>query len=279
MQQPLTQREYWSGKVGDEWALHAERIDAMLAPLTEAALDLAAFGSGERVLDIGCGAGATSIEIARRTDAGGSVVGVDLSPQLLALARSRAEQAGLAVEFIEADAGSATLGAPFDVAFSRFGVMFFEAPTQAFAHIRTGMRDGGRLVFACWRPLAENIWTTIPLEAIAPMLNTPLAPPDPDAPGPYSLADAAKINRILDDAGWRDIALAPWDGRVAVAGGGSLEDAADFLLKIGPCARALADQQFDAAEARRRLIERLSPLYEENGLALPAACWLVTAIG
>lgn len=277
MQQPLTQREYWSGKVGDEWALQAERIDAMLAPLTEAALDRAAFCAGERVLDIGCGAGATSLEIARRVGAGGSVVGVDLSPQLLALARRRAEQAGLAVEFVEADAGSARLGAPFDAAFSRFGIMFFEAPAQAFAHIRTQMRANGRLVFACWRALGENLWTTIPLEAIAPMLKAPLAPPDPDAPGPYALADAAKIKRILHDAGWRDIVLSPWDGRIAIAGGGSLEDSADFLLKIGPCARAIADQQLDAAEAKQRVIERLAPLYAANAVTLPVACWLVTA--
>jgi hypothetical protein len=139
------------------------------------------------------------------------------------------------------------------------------------------MRANGRLTFACWRPLAENTWTTIPLEAIQPMLKTPLSPPDPDAPGPYALADSAKIKRILQDAGWRDIALTPWDGAVAIGGGGNAEDAADFLLRIGPCARALAEQQLDVAEARRRLIERLSPLYAENGLALPAACWLVTA--
>src|SRR5262245_47003069 len=153
MQQPLTQREYWSGKVGDEWALHAERIDVMLGPVTEAALSLGAFRSGERVLDIGCGAGATSLEIARRT--GGTVVGVDLSPQLLEVARCRARHAPLAVEFIEADAGAARLGACFDAAFSRFGVMFFEAPAPAFSHVRTGMCAGGRLIFACWRPLAE----------------------------------------------------------------------------------------------------------------------------
>jgi hypothetical protein len=104
-----------------------------------------------------------------------------------------------------------------------------------------------------------------------------LPAPDPDAPGPYALADAAKINRILHDAGWRDIAVAPWAGRLAVGGGGSVEDAADFLLKIGPCARAIADQQLDAAEAKSRVIERLTPLHADNAVALPAACWLVTA--
>ncbi len=277
MQEPLTQREYWSGKVGDEWAVHAERIDAMLAPLTEAALSFSAFKPGERVLDIGCGAGATSLEIARRVGPAGAVLGVDLSPQLLGVARSRASQAGLAVEFLEADAGAAELGARFDAAFSRFGVMFFEAPARAFAHIRSGMRGEGRLRFVCWRALAENLWATTPIDAIRPMLRTPLTPPDPDAPGPHALADEAKVRRVLHEAGWRDISLSRWDGPIALGGGGTLAEAADFMLKIGPCARAIADQKLDAVEARQRVMDRLSAHHGGQGVALPAACWLVAA--
>src|SRR5580765_5556043 len=122
MQQGMTQREYWSGKAGNEWALHAARIDAMLAPVTGAALDFATFKSGERVLDIGCGSGATSLDIARRVSPTGHVVGVDLSPQMLDVARKRAKLAGLAADFIEADASMADFGDRFDVAFSRFGM-------------------------------------------------------------------------------------------------------------------------------------------------------------
>ena len=173
MQGSPSQREYWSGKVGDEWATHAERIDAMLAPLTDAALQLGAFRSGERVLDIGCGAGATTLEIARRVGATGSVVGVDLSPQLLSVAQSRASQAGASAEFMEADASQMRLDACFDAAFSRLGVMFFEDPIKAFAHIRTGICENGRLTFVCWRALAENVWATTPIEAIRPMLTAP----------------------------------------------------------------------------------------------------------
>lgn len=278
MQDRPSQREYWSGKVGDEWAAHAERIDAMLRPLTEAALKLGAFQSGEGVLDIGCGTGATSLEIARRVGGSGSVVGVDLSPQLLSVARERANKADLAVDFIEADAGSASLGERFDAAFSRFGVMFFEAPANAFAHIRTEMHAHGRLTFVCWRSLDENIWAVTPIEAIQPMLKTPLARPDPDAPGPFALADGEKIQRILRDAGWRNIVLSRWDGGITIGGGGSLGETADFMLKIGPCARAIADQDLDVGDAKQRLVDRLSPLYKNDGVVLPAACWLVTAM-
>lgn len=275
--QEVSQREYWSGRVGDEWAIHAERIDAMLAPLTDAVLTFGAFKPGERVLDIGCGSGATSIEIARRVGMAGSVVGVDLSPQMLDVARKRAAEASVAIDFLEADAASADLAPPFDVAFSRFGVMFFDAPIEAFSHIHTRLHENGRLVFVCWRPMAENIWATRPLDAIRPMLKAALAAPDPDAPGPYALADEARVRRILQGAGWRNIALSRWDGAISIGGGGTLSEAADFMLRIGPCARAIADQRLDAAEAKQRLMNSLAPHHDNNGVALPGACWLIAA--
>lgn len=272
-----SQKEYWSGKVGTEWAAHADRIDAMLRPMTAQALQRAAFQPGEHVLDIGCGAGATSVEIARAVRPGGSVTGVDLSPQLLEVARARAAEEALPATFLEADAGAMRLGRNFDAAFSRFGVMFFEQPVAAFAHLRGEMRSGGRLAFVCWRTLAENAWATAPIEAVKPLLKAPITPPDPDAPGPFSLADQKKIARVLGEAGWRGVEVMPWDGAIPIGGGGTLQDAADFLLRIGPCARAVADQALDAAEAAQRLIDALAPLHSERGVALPAACWLVTA--
>jgi SAM-dependent methyltransferase len=275
--QDLSQRDYWSGKVGDEWAINATRIDAMFAPLTEALLNFAAFKSGERVLDIGCGAGATSIAIARRVGATGAVVGVDLSPQMLQVARGRAAAQDLAIEFVEADVAAAALPGAFDAACSRFGVMFFDAPEAAFAGIRNRLRQNGRIAFMCWRPIVENVWATAPLDAISPLLKTPLAPPDPDAPGPYALADEAKVGRILKAAGWRDISLSRWDGDLIVGGGGGLSDSADFVLNIGPCARAVAEHELDRAAAKQLLMEKLARHANETGVVLAGACWLVSA--
>lgn len=272
-----TQREYWSGKVGGEWANHAERIDVMLGPVTETLLDAAALQAGDRAIDIGCGSGATTLEIARRVGPSGAVTGVDLSPQLLAVARERAQQAKLNAEFVEADASAVTFASPFDVALSRFGVMFFDAPTQAFTHIRSTVRPGGRLAFVCWRPMADNPWATIPISAIEGMLKEPLPRPDPDAPGPYAFANPDKVERILRDSGWSDIALERWDGDISIGGGGALEDIADFVLRIGPCARAIADQKLSTTEAQQRLVDRLMPLYKNNALMIPGACWIVTA--
>lgn len=270
------QKEYWSGDAGEKWAANADRIDAMLRPLTEDALARAGFAPGERVLDVGCGAGATSLRIAEHVRPNGSVTGVDISPQLLRAARARAASRDLAVEFVEADAGTTKLGG-FDAAFSRFGVMFFDDTVAAFTNIRNGLRSGGRLSFVCWRPLAENSWATTPIDAIRPMLKAPLTPPDPDAPGPFRLADPSKIERILADSGWSDVELDRWTSDVLVGGGGSLEDAAEFLVRIGPCARAIADQGLDANDVRTRLMDAIAPRQTRDGVPLTAACWLVSA--
>lgn len=277
MTEALSQKEYWSGKVGSEWAAHADRIDAMLSPMTEHALQLAGFQAGEHVLDIGCGAGDTSLAIARAVQPGGSVTGVDLSPQMLAVAKARAAEQKLFTEFMEADAGTMKLGRSFDAAFSRFGLMFFEQPAAAFAHLRRELRSGGRLTFVCWRTLEENTWATAPIEAVKPLLKQPAAPPDPDAPGPFALADRRKIERVLDEAGWRGVEITPWNGAISIGGGGSLQDAVDFLLRIGPCARAIADQALDARQASQRLSEALAPLHSDRGVGLAAACWVVRA--
>ncbi len=275
----LTQREYWNSKVGEEWANHADGLDRMLQPMTQPALDLLNLQLGEHVLDIGCGAGATTLTIAQRVGESGHVVGVDLSQQLLALGRKRAAERGARIDFLEADAGVVPLqGAPFDAAFSRFGVMFFADTVAAFANLRQNIKPGGRLVFVCWRTFEENIWSSAPLAALAPILKAPVPAPDSNAPGPFALADAAKIQSALASSGWRDAVIEPWDGAVLVAGGGGVSDAADFLLKIGPCARAIHDQQLDTAQAKGLLAEALAKHETASGVALPAACWIVRAV-
>ncbi|MCX7356568.1 MAG: class I SAM-dependent methyltransferase [Alphaproteobacteria bacterium] len=275
---PLTQTEYWNSKVGEEWARQADLMDRMLQPLTQPAFDLLNLKSGERVLDIGCGAGATTLKAATYIG-DGIAVGADISKPLLELARKRANASGANAHFVEADVAATPLrDAPFDAAFSRFGVMFFDDTAAAFAKIRAAMNSDGRIVFICWRTFAENGWSHAPLAALQPILNSPITPADPSAPGPFQLQDPEKIKTMLATSGWRDVSITPWDGDVFVAGGGDAQAAAAFLLKIGPCARAITDQQLDPAQAEQMLADFLRKYETSEGVALPAACWIVRAV-
>lgn len=271
-----TQREYWNSKVGEEWARQADRTDKMFEALTHEAFSVLNLQAGERVLDIGCGAGETSLRAAQQVARDGRVVGVDLSQPLLDLGRSRAQASGLRIDFIEADAGAVAIpGAPFDAAFSRFGVMFFEDASAAFANIRQNLRPGGRLVFLCWRTFSENAWGAAALGALSPLLDAPLPPPDQTLPGPFAFADPGKIASTLEASGWRDIAIEPWDGQLSI--GADAEDAAAYMLKIGPSARAIAEHSLDPDAAKRLIVERLTEAQGAGGVSLAAACWIVRA--
>ena len=184
----------WNGQSGDRWVAHQARHDARLAVFGQAAIEAAAPVAGERVLDVGCGAGASTLALAVRVGAGGQVLGVDISEPLIARARALAPQDTPAL-FRAADASSAELpeGA-FDILFSRFGVMFFADPTAAFAHMRRALKPGGRVAFVCWRGVAENDWVRLPMGAIKGIV-PPMAAPDPEAPGPFSFGDRGRALR------------------------------------------------------------------------------------
>jgi SAM-dependent methyltransferase len=154
--------------------------------------------------------------------------------------------------------------------------MFFDDLCGAFAMLRKALRPGGRLVFLCWRPFAENGWTFEPFSALSTIFTEPAPPPDPDAPGPFALADAAKIETILGASGWNAVSIARWDGGLRI--GADAREAAQFLLKIGPCARAVADQRLDRARAEGLLVDFLSKHESPGGVSLSAACWIVRAV-
>lgn len=266
-----SQRDYWNGHAATVWTEHNARLDAMLEPVTEAALGALTAAKGASVLDIGCGAGVTTLALAKR---GYKPVGVDISAPLLALARKRAE--GLDIPFIEADAGAADVpGAPFGGLFSRFGVMFFEQPADAFANLRAQLKPDAPLAFVCWRGAAENAWNLIPPRAIGPMLPAPLPQPDPHAPGPMALADPERTRAIMTAAGWQGITIKPWDGRLPL--GRDIADATDLLANIAH-ARLVAPFNLDQAEVRARIAELLRPMADTDGRVWGAAgCWIVTA--
>jgi SAM-dependent methyltransferase len=271
---------YWNEVSGPKWVALSDLIDAQIAPIGREAIDRAAPLPGERVLDVGCGCGASSRAAAARVAPDGRVLGVDVSAPMLAHAReAHAEVAG--VEFLRADAQTHAFEAGgFEALVSRFGVMFFEAPEVAFANLRGALTAGGRLAFVCWQPLARNLWMSAPLAAAAEHLPEPLAPPEPGAPGPFAFADPDRVRRILEAAGFAGVAFESIEGTSAPGGARTPEEAARFLVEMGPTARALRDAGADDALRERVLgavARALEAFVADDGVQAPYAAWRVTA--
>lgn len=270
---------YWNDRAAVSWTALQEYIDAMFAPLTTLALDAAAPATGEHVVDVGCGCGASVLELARRVGPNGRVLGVDVSQPMAARARERIAAASLANAQVEvSDASAHAFEAnSADLLFSRFGVMFFAEPSAAFANLRRAMRQGGRLHFVAWRTLAENPWFSVPLEAAGNLL-PPLPAAEPGTPGPFAFADADRVSRILTNAGWADVTLTRQDVALRLAGPGQISKAAEFATRMGALARALADMQPQArAPVTQAVAEALRAYDGPNGVCLAGSVWLASA--
>ena len=271
------QRARWNGIDGEYWTSHQDRLDRTLAPVTAPLLAFAAPRAGSTVIDVGCGCGATTLELARAVGPSGRVLGLDVSGPMLALAAERLRafanttcMLGDAAELPLRDLGA-------DLIVSRFGVMFFGNPVAAFANLRTGLASGGRLRFACWRPIKENPWLQIPLHAVyehAPRLPKP----EPEEPGPFAFGDPARVTRILTTAGFTAPSFTPLDIQIDISAGGTLEDAVIQSSAMGPAKRALADQPDEVRAAALESIRRaLTPYASAAGVKLSGAVWLVAA--
>jgi SAM-dependent methyltransferase len=264
-----TQAELWSGEAGEAWVRAADELDPRLEGFGRAAMHALAPRLGERILDVGCGSGATTRELARLVGTTGEVVGVDVSRPLMVEARSR----GGGPNYVEADAAAHVWAQPFAAIYSRFGVMFFEQPEAAFTSLHRAAPHG-RLAFVCWRSLDENPGMTRPLEAARHLLPEP-PPPDPDAPGPFALARRDKIERILGAAGWHSIVVTPLDSTYEL--GATPELATEMALTIGPLARAVRETPDAAAAVRQVVGARFAADAKSGPVVYPAAVWIVTA--
>jgi SAM-dependent methyltransferase len=271
-----TQAEYWNAEAGRGWVEAQEQLDAQLAPCGALAIAAAALQPGEAVLDIGCGCGGTTADLAQEVGERGRVVGIDISAPMLARARERLTVPN--VELLLADAATAPLPpGGFDALFSRFGVMFFDDPVGAFAHLRGALAPAGRVALVVWRPLEVNPWVTVPDQAIAGLVE-PVPLGGQGEPGPFSLADGDRLRRLLFDAGYTDVDLAAEDLELLIGGGMHATEAAAFSIDHGPLRRALASAPDRVrAVAAERITAALVPYDTEAGVRLGAAMWVVTA--
>lgn len=265
----------WEGQAGESWAAEWRRTDRSWGGLTERLLRATREFSFSSVLDIGCGAGELSLAIARGRP-GVNVVGVDISPQLIEVARDRGRNLSNAA-FTLGDASRWAPQGDFrpDLLISRHGVMFFAEPVPAFAHLAAISAPGAGLLFTCFRsPAVNEIFT-----AVASLLPPPETPPDPDAPGPMAFADPDRVRGILTSAGWTDVHLDPFDFAMVVGSGEDpVSDAVAYFSTIGPVASAMATMSDDERAAFRQKLRGFVAAREIDGIiAFAAGAWVVTA--
>ena len=248
------------------WAEAYELIDLQLSPLGLRAIEALGVGSGDIVLDIGCGAGQTLLQLAERVGPEGQVIGVDVAPLLLEIAKRRTEALSQ-VRLIQADAQSLDLPSEStDAVFSRFGVMTFNDPVVAFANFRRILRPSGALAFTCWRSLQENELDHLPLSAAGVQSTVD--------DSPFSFADPEHIRRTLEAAGFSEIVIQAHDEKVS---SGDLDAMTWVLLKVGPLGKIVRENPALRATAEPLLREALAALGDPSRVQLLASVWIVTA--
>ena len=267
------QSALWNGSSGEAWVDGQSLLDATYANFEKLLVTEVESVRARHVLDVGCGSGATTLAIARDLGPDGSVTGIDISAPLVELARERAARAGVGARFLLADAQTHEFtGAEYDLAVSRFGVMFFDDPAAAFANLRGALRDGGQLRAVSFRAAAENPFMTTAERAAAPWLPD-LPPRRPDAPGQFAFANRDRVRSILATAGWSDIDLAPIDVPCAFPA----SELTGYFTRLGPVAPVL--RATDAA-TRARVIammrEAFAPFVQGDEVRFVAACWMIS---
>ncbi len=276
------QISYWNGDAGRKWADRDAQMAQMLAPISAELLRHAQVQDATAALDVGCGAGSNTLQLAAELDPSASIVGIDISSPLLEVANATLatrSDPGPTISFLKADAASEDLGeSRFDLLYSRFGVMFFADPIAAFANLRRSMLPKGRLAFCCWQALADNPWTVLPLRAAL----TVLPPPEPlpaRTPGPFAFAEADYVTDILSSAGWSDPVLTPHTLKLRFADAGGYDATVRELVNTGPVGRLLADEDASTRqEVQNAAAKVLRDYYKGDALELPGAVWFVTAV-
>ena len=277
------QKEMWNGRAGESWVKHNSLLEQLLAEPGRECMNLLPLTPAMQILDVGCGCGNQTLELAARLDASSTVIGVDISEPMLGLARElkAANDNALSaeVQFALGDASEPLFDeASFDAIYSRFGVMFFDEPVAAFSALRNSLKSGGRLGFVCWREPKLNPFFNAPMEAALTVLPAP-APSAPGAPGPFGLADDNMIQTTLRLAGFKDVSVAPLNLTLSVGAETPFDALFEELIQIGPAAALIAQSNPSLKEkAREAVYNRLSDFYASGqGVSFDANFWLVTA--
>jgi SAM-dependent methyltransferase len=272
------QADFWAARA-PSWISLESHHEQLIGPAGRMAMHRLNPQAGQHVLDLGCGTGQTTLQLAARVAPGGRAVGVDIAAALLDRARQHAADATVDnVEFRHADVQSSHLGqAGFDGAFSRFGVMFFADPVAAFTNVDQALKPDGVLSFVCWQPMTSNEWMLVPAQAAVSVLGTPPEMPPLDAPGPFSLSDPNRVRSILDRAGFHHVDIAPHDDLMRTTAE-RIPELADSSLRVGALQRMLQGADSETIQRVRAAIEAAMRARVKNGeVALSRSILLVRA--
>ena len=266
------QKEMWDGSLGEGFLKSQEYIDRIVTPFSDAAIKKTNPNSNDKILDVGCGAGSTSIQLAI---SGAEVKGVDISDKMISRARKKSE--GIPnISFQTVDASQASFDERFTKIFSRFGVMFFSDPVEAFTNLHKSLDQKGKITFLCWQAITKNEWIYVSAEALQAFQPKDIEPPDPKAPGGFAFADGDYIKEILESANYSDIAIEALETKFDL--GKSLEEIMSFNMNVGPLAGLVDTMEEEIVQEATESVKRtLDMKMGKDGLHLSAAAWLVTA--
>ena len=271
------QKEFWSGSGGDVWVDKQSEMDIMLNPLGTRAISKLDLSGVTKIIDIGCGCGATTLEIAQQLESG-EIIGVDISEPMLDRATQNASDQSLSnASFQVLDVQVDDMPSDYEIAFSRFGVMFFEDPYQAFSNINNSLKENGQLCFVCWQNPSLNPWQSLSIQVIKEFLDLPSPPAK--SPGPFAFEDKNYIKDILDQSNFKDIEIDDNQEDIVMFSGKSIREACEDYLTINPVVTEMLKNS--PSELREEILEaligRFSDYHKDDGLLFPSATWIVTA--
>ena len=274
----IKQRQFWSGAGGDVWVNKQREMDIMLNPLGDRVIERLDLKSDAKIIDIGCGCGATTLEIAKKITQG-EILGVDISEPMLDKATETAKEMSLSnisfeVKDVQVDVMPQNY---FDIAFSRFGVMFFEDPFEAFKNIHTSLREDGLLSFVCWQNASLNPWQSLSIQVIKEFLDLPA--PAPKSPGPFAFEDKTYLEEILRESGFKGLEILDNQEDIVMFSGKSIREACEDYLTINPVVTEMLKNSKPelTEEILEALVIKFSNFHQNDGLLFPSATWIVTA--
>lgn len=272
------QTVFWE-ELAPAWLASADHTEMVSASFGEAAMDRLRLRAGQRVLDIGCGSGSTTLALGELVGPEGEAVGIDIASTMVTAATEHATSAGITnATFVVADAQVADLGdSTYDAAYSRFGVMFFADPKAAFTNIHTALKPHGAFAFACWSNLFANEWMFVPGAAVVSVTGSLPPMPGPGEPGPFSLDDPDRVELLLREAGFTEIDVTPLPKTIVIPRA-KIDSLVSLTRRVGAVREALrtVDDATGArivAAVREALVERV----EHDEVRLSAAAFIVSA--